>query len=74
MRINSELSTIRERPNNKISIKQMGWVFEQLDAGVPFKSLAIDLGVHASSLRERHTLAMKNGFKAFVHPAHRGMA
>lgn len=60
------MSTIDSK--QKISIEQMGWVFEQLDMGVPFKSLAIDLNVDVATLRRRHQAAIENGFSAFMHP------
>jgi len=63
-----------EDPRIKISIDQMAWAFEQLDCGVPLKSLAVDLGVSQPVLAHRISMAERYGFDAFVHPSARKIA
>ena len=55
----------RYRPQIKLSISDMAYVFEQLDIDTPIKSLAIDLNVHRTTLARWIIRAEKFGFEAW---------
>jgi len=57
-------------PKPKITIDQMGWVFEQLSEDVPLKALAVDLDVDVSTLTKWLNHAERQGFAAFDRQIH----
>lgn len=52
-------------PKPKISVLEMGVIFEDLAAGIPTKVIAYNFGVNWSTLRHAIARAKKKGFEAW---------